>query len=95
MLQTWGWTFYGLAYLTMFAIPLFSAKEKGLRPQNGLRVGAASGFLVTLLFVLLSVVPIVPVAASVWKYCLKVILVVIAANCFGCAIYRTGPAASS
>ena len=93
LLQTWGWTFYGLAYLTMFAIPLFSAKDKGLRPQNWLRTGAASGFLVTLLFVLLSVVPIVPVA-SVWKYCLKVILVVIAANYFGYAIYRARPAAS-
>jgi hypothetical protein len=39
------------------------------------------------------VVPIVPVA-SVWKYCLKVILVVIAANYFGYAIYRARPAAS-
>jgi amino acid transporter len=94
LLQTWGWTFYGLAYLTMFAIPLFSAREKGLRPRNWLRAGAASGFLVTLLFVSLSVVPIVPVA-SVWKYCLKVILVVIAANCFGYAIYRARPRASS
>jgi glutamate:GABA antiporter len=93
LLQTWGWTFYGLAYLTMFAIPLFSAKEKGLRPQNWLRTGAASGFLITLLFVLLSVVPIVPVA-SVWKYCLKIIFVVIAANCFGYAIYRARPATS-
>ena len=92
LLQTWGWTFYGLAYLTMFAIPLFSAKEKRLRPQNWLRAGAASGFLITLLFVLLSVVPIVPVA-SVWKYCLKIIFVVVAANCFGYAIYRARPAA--
>jgi amino acid transporter len=90
LLQTWGWTFYGLAYLTMFAIPLFSAKEKRLRPKNWLRVAAASGFLVTLLFVSLSVVPIVPVA-SVWKYCLKIVLVVIAVDCFGLAIYRARP----
>ena len=32
LLQIWAWTFYGLAYLAKFAIPLFSAKEKGLRP---------------------------------------------------------------
>ena len=89
LLQTWGWTCYGLAYLAMFAIPLFSAKEKGLRPGYWLRIGSASGFLVTFLFVALSVVPIIDVA-SVWKYSSKIILVVLAANCFGWMIYYTG-----
>lgn len=89
LLQTWAWTFYGLAYLGLFAIPLFSAKEKGLRPGPLLRAGSASGFLVTLLFVLLSVVPIVAVA-SVWKYSLKIVLVVLAANLLGWLIYAAG-----
>ena len=89
LLQTWGWTFYGLAYLTMFAIPLFSAKDKGLRPRLWLQLGCASGFLVTLLFVVLSVVPVIPVQ-SLWKYWVKVILVVVAANWFGWMIYRAG-----
>jgi amino acid transporter len=89
LLQTWGWTFYGLAYLAMFAIPLFSKKEKGLRPGAWLRIGSASGFLVTLLFVVLSVLPVIPVA-SMWKYSLKVILVVLGANLFGWMLYRAG-----
>ena len=89
LLQTWAWTFYGLAYMTMFAIPLFSAKHKGLRPGALLRAGAASGFLVTLLFVATSVVPIVEVA-SAWRYSLKVVLVVVGANFLGWMIYRAG-----
>ena len=89
LLQTWAWTFYGLAYLVKFAIPLVSAKEKGLRPKPWLQLGAATGFLVTLLFVLLSVLPVVPVTSKV-GYALKVFAVVFAANFLGWLIYRAG-----
>jgi amino acid transporter len=89
LLQTWAWTFYGLAYLVKFAIPLLSKKEKGLRPGRWLQFAAASGFFVTLLFVVLSVLPVIPVA-SMWKYSLKVILVVLGANLLGWMIYRAG-----
>ena len=89
LLQIWSWTFYGFAYLALFAIPLFAAKEKGVRPGGWLRMGAAAAFLVTLLFVLLSVLPVVPVA-SVWKYSLKIALVVVGANLAGWMIYRVG-----
>ncbi len=89
LLQTWAWTFYGLAYLAMFAIPLFSAKQKGLRAGLWMQIGCASGFVVTLLFVLLSVLPVVPVA-SAWKYACKIVLVVLGANFLGWMIYRAG-----
>jgi amino acid transporter len=89
LLQTWAWTFYGLAYLVKFAIPLVSPKEKGLRPGAWLRLGAASGFLVTLLFVLLSVQPVIPVASKA-EYFAKVVLVVLGANFAGWMIYRAG-----
>jgi hypothetical protein len=89
LLQTWAWTFYGLAYLVMFAIPLFSAREKGLRPSFFLQLGCTTGFAVTLMFVVTSVVPIVSVA-SPWKYSLKVVVVVLAANLFGWGIYQAG-----
>jgi hypothetical protein len=88
-LQTWAWTFYGLAYLVKFAIPLVSAKEKGLRPRPWLQFGAASGFFVTLLFVLLSVQPVIPVASKV-GYFLKVVLVIFGANFVGWMMYRAG-----
>ena len=89
LLQIWSWTFYGLAYLAMFAIPLFAAKEKGIRPGMWLRVGAASGLLVTLSFVLLSVFPIVDVASK-GLYSLKIVSVVLGANFVGWMIYRAG-----
>ena len=89
LLQIWAWTFYGLAYLAKFAIPLFSAKEKGLRPGSWLRLGAASGFLVTLLFVVLAVQPVIPVASKL-GYSLKVAGFVVGANFLGWMIYRAG-----
>lgn len=94
LLQTWAWTFYGLAYLVKFAIPLLSAKEKGLRPKPLLRLGSATGFLVTLLFVLLSVQPVIPVASKT-VYLLKVIVVVVTVNFLGWTIYRAGGRRSS
>ena len=89
LLQIWAWTFYGLAYLAKFAIPLISAKEKGLRPGRWLQIAAASGFLMTLLFVGLSVTPVIPVASKV-GYFLKVLLVIVGANILGWMIYRAG-----
>jgi amino acid transporter len=89
LLQTWAWTFYALAYLVKFAIPLVSAKEKGLRPKPWLQLGAATGFLVTLLFVLLSVQPVIPVASKT-VYLLKVVVVVLGVDLVGWMIYRAG-----
>jgi glutamate:GABA antiporter len=89
LLQTWAWTFYGLAYLVKFAIPLISSKQKGLRPARWLQIGAACGFLVTLLFVVLSEQPVIPVASKV-GYFVKVAGVVVAAECIGWMIYRAG-----
>jgi amino acid transporter len=89
LLQIWSWTFYGLAYVAMFAIPLFAAKKSGIRPSAWLRLLAASGMLVTLLFVALSVLPIVEVQSK-WAYSLKIAAVVLGANLLGWTIYRAG-----
>ena len=89
LLQTWAWTFYALTYLVKFAIPMFSAREKGLRPALWLRLGAACGFAVTLLFVLLSVLPIVPVSSKL-GYSTKIAGVVVGANLGGWLVYRAG-----
>jgi amino acid transporter len=87
LLQTWTWTLYGLAYLVKFAIPLVSAREKGLRPKPWLQLGSATGFMVTLLFVLLSVQPVIPVASKL-VYLLKVVVVVVGVNVLGWIFYR-------
>jgi glutamate:GABA antiporter len=89
LLLTWSFTFYGLAYLAMFAIPLLSRKKRGLRPGLWLRFAAASGFLVTLLFVLLSAFPIIDVQNH-GLYALKTTGMVGGANLLGFLIYRAG-----
>jgi glutamate:GABA antiporter len=89
LLLTWSFTFYGIAYIALFAIPLFSSKERGLRPRWWVRVAAASGLLVTLLFVALSIFPIIDVDSS-WRYSLKIAGVVLGANFLGWMIYRAG-----
>jgi hypothetical protein len=64
-------------------------KDRGLRPRLWLRAAAASGFLVTLIFVLLSAVPIINVRSR-RLYSLKTISVVAGANALGFLVYRTG-----
>lgn len=89
LLLTWSFTFYGIAYLALFAIPVFSPKKRGLRPPLWVRLAAASGLLVTLLFVVLSIFPVIDVDSS-WRYSLKIAGVVLGANLLGWMIYRAG-----
>src|SRR5262249_43185845 len=89
LLQIWSWTFYGLGYLVMFAVPLLAAKEKALQPAAWLRAAAASGFAVTLLFVVLSIFPVIRVEDPL-LYSTKVIGVIVGANFIGWLIYRAG-----
>ncbi|HKV62249.1 MAG TPA: APC family permease [Candidatus Acidoferrum sp.] len=89
LLQTWGFTFYGLAYLALFAIPLFARKQLGIRPSMWLRIAAASGFTVTLLFVLFSVSPIISVKSES-AYAVKTVSVLLGANGVGLLLYRMG-----
>ena len=89
LLLTWSFTFYGIAYLALFAIPIFSRKERGLRPPLWVRIAAGSGLLVTLLFVALSIFPVIDVDSS-WRYSVKIAGVVLGANVLGWLIYRAG-----
>lgn len=85
LIQIWGFTLYGLAYLAMFAIPLVSGKL-ARRPSVGMKVAALSGFLVTLLFVVLSVFPVIDVPNAAY-YAWKTIIVVAGVNIVGGVLY--------
>ena len=74
---------YGLAYLVMFAIPLVASGEK---PSWILRVAAASGFLMTLLNVLLSIIPIIDVPNR-FSFAIKISGVVVGLNLAGALFY--------
>ncbi len=81
--------FYALTYVVMFAIPLFGLRGVSPRPPVWLRVVSTSGLLMTLLYVALSVFPIIRVA-SVTVFALKIGLVILAANVVGIVLYRAG-----
>ncbi|HMC77394.1 MAG TPA: APC family permease [Vicinamibacterales bacterium] len=73
--------FYALTYLVMFAIPI-----AGVPSPPWLKLAAASGFLMTLAFVVLSILPIVQVESRL-SFALKISAVVVLTNATGFAIY--------
>jgi glutamate:GABA antiporter len=74
---------YALTYLVMFSIPLAAP---GPRPKWPIRLAALSGFTMTLLYVVLSVFPIIEVA-NLKGFTLKVTLVVLTSNALGAAFF--------
>ncbi len=80
-----GGMFYALTYAVMFAIPLFGLREVTPRPAAWLRVVSLSGLLMTILFIVLSVFPIIKVE-SVAAFAFKISLVIVIANALGAMI---------
>src|SRR4051794_20684113 len=78
--------FYALTYLVMFAIPLFGLRSVHPRPTLWLRVCALSGLLMTLLYVALSIVPIVQVESRL-LFALKISGLIVVMNVLGLAVY--------
>ena len=78
--------FYALTYLVMFAIPLWGLRRAGERPPVWLRLAAGSGFLMTALYVALSVFPIISVTSKL-AFALKIAGVIIAANAAGALFF--------
>lgn len=78
--------FYALAYVAMFAIPLFGLRGTGQRPPWWLRLVAGSGLLMTLLYISVSVVPIVQVESRL-AFAVKIGGLILVANLLGLTIY--------
>lgn len=78
--------FYALTYLVMFAIPLIGLRCTDQRPPMWLRIAALSGFMMTLLFVILSLVPIIQVDNRL-SFALKIGGLIVIANLIGLAVY--------
>ena len=81
--------FYGLTYLVMFAIPLVGLRGVTPRPPWWVKISAASGLVITLLYTVLSLFPIIQVA-SVAAFALKITLVVVLLNLVGVGILIAG-----
>lgn len=87
LFQTAAGTFYALTYLVMFALPVFGFRGRAPRPSWGLRIAFASGFLMTLLYVVVSIFPIV-VVEDQGSFAVKIAGVILGSNVVGAAIYR-------
>jgi hypothetical protein len=81
-----GGVFYALTYLVLFAIPLFGMKALGVRSPWWLKLACASGFVVSLVFIRFSIMPITEVENPL-SFALKVSGTVVVANVIGLAIY--------
>ncbi len=85
-----GGIFYALTYLVMFAIPWVGLRGvESVRPPWWLRVAAGSGFLMTLLYVCLSIFPIIAVKSSS-AFTFKITAVIVLANSLGAGIFLVG-----
>ena len=78
--------FYALTYLAMFAIPLIGLKGAKIRPPVWLKLAALSGLAMTLLYVALSIVPIIQVESRL-MFALKIGGLIVIANVLGVAIF--------
>jgi glutamate:GABA antiporter len=86
LLQNAAGSFYAISYLVMFAIPIVGLRGVKPRPPLWLKIAAGSGFLMTLLYVVVSVFPIVEVKSQA-TFTAKVGGVIIGANVIGAAIF--------
>jgi amino acid transporter len=77
--------FYALTYVVMFAIPIFGLRGVSPRPPLWLKAVSLSGLLMTLLYVVLSVFPIIKVD-SVAAFAFKISAVIIVMNLVGIGI---------
>ena len=77
---------YGLTYLVLFAIPLVGLRSTDERAPLWLRGAAATGFATTVLYIILSVLPIVAVESRL-AFAVKISGVVVVANTLGVLLY--------
>jgi amino acid transporter len=81
--------FYALIYMVLFAIPIVAMKSFGARAPLWLKIASVSGFLVSVVYAVFTVFPIIDVA-SPFQFAMKILGVVIGANAVGAALYALG-----
>jgi glutamate:GABA antiporter len=81
--------FYAVAYLVLFAIPMFGLRQQALRPPLWLKIVAAAGTLTTLLYIVFTIFAIVEVQSR-FSFAAKIIIVTVAANLIGVLIFIPG-----
>ncbi|PYS89990.1 MAG: amino acid permease [Acidobacteria bacterium] len=78
--------FYALTYLVMFAIPMIGLRSSGVYVPVWLKIAASSGFVMTLLYVGLSIVPIIKVESQL-LFASKIGGLILVTNLIGLGVY--------
>jgi glutamate:GABA antiporter len=78
--------FYALAYVALFALPLFGLRGISRRAPLWLKAAAAVGLVVTLLYTALTIFPIINVVSPI-AFAAKIITVTVGANLLGAALF--------
>jgi len=81
--------FYALTYLAMFAVPLLGLRGGSVPPPWWVRLCAASGLLMTVLYVTLSVLPIIPVGSRT-IFAMKIVGLIVVTNLVGLVLFASG-----
>jgi len=89
LLDNAGGVFYAITYLVLFAVPLFGMKAFGVRTPMWLKIGCASGFIVTVIYIGFTVIPIIEVGSRL-AFAAKIISTVLGANIVGILLYKLG-----
>ena len=80
---------YGFSYLVLFAVPLIGLRRTGERAPRWIEVAAAIGMVPTVLYMVLSIVPIVDVKSAT-TFAVRVGGIVVVIVAIGWALYRRG-----
>ena len=89
LLDNAGGVFYAATYLVLFAIPLFGMKAFGIAAPIWLKIACASGFVVSLIYIGFTIIPIITVESG-FNFAAKIIGVVVVANALGLCVYFLG-----
>jgi len=81
--------FYAIAYIILFAIPICGLRRHTTRPPLWLKIAAGAGALTSLLYIVLTVFPIVEVKSPL-SFAVKIIAVTVIANLIGALIFFLG-----
>lgn len=89
LLDNAGGIFYASTYLVLFAIPLVGMKGFGVRAPWWLKIACASGFIVSVVYICFTIIPIISVESRL-TFALKIVATVVLANAVGVTIYTLG-----
>jgi amino acid transporter len=78
--------FYALTYVVMFALPLIGLKGTDERPPLWLKLSSLSGLLMTLLYLTLSIIPIIEVQSRL-SFAMKIGGLIVISNLLGLGVF--------